>query len=94
MGQVAKSSDFDKGQIVMAQCLGTLISETVHLVGCPHAAVVRQITTVRQITSSYNSGDQGNVSQHIVHHSLLHAIANNALNVQDHLWVMGRKWHT
>ncbi len=34
-------------------------------------------TTVRQITSSYNRDDQGNLSTHTVHRSLLRAGLNS-----------------
>ncbi|GFX14712.1 transposable element Tc1 transposase [Trichonephila clavipes] len=40
MGKVADLSDFDRGQIVMAQWLGTSISETARLVGCSGSTVV------------------------------------------------------
>ncbi|GBN56628.1 hypothetical protein AVEN_264037-1 [Araneus ventricosus] len=40
MGKAAHLSEFDRGQIVMAQRLGTSITETARLVGCSRSAVV------------------------------------------------------
>ncbi|GBM03371.1 hypothetical protein AVEN_256914-1 [Araneus ventricosus] len=40
MGKAAYLSEFDRGQIVMAQRLGTSITETARLVGCSRSAVV------------------------------------------------------
>ncbi|GBN59505.1 hypothetical protein AVEN_61173-1 [Araneus ventricosus] len=40
MGKAAHLSEFDRGQIVMAQRLGTSITETARLVGCSRYAVV------------------------------------------------------
>lgn len=40
MGKCRDLSDFDKGQIVMARCLGESISKTAALVGCSRSAVV------------------------------------------------------
>ncbi|GFT13668.1 hypothetical protein TNCV_3831371 [Trichonephila clavipes] len=39
MGKEAVLSDYDKGQILAAQCLEIPISETVHLVSCSRGAV-------------------------------------------------------
>ncbi|GBM53728.1 hypothetical protein AVEN_159535-1 [Araneus ventricosus] len=40
MGKAADLSEFDRGQIVMAERLGTSITETARLVGCSRSAVV------------------------------------------------------
>ncbi|GBL84506.1 hypothetical protein AVEN_117248-1 [Araneus ventricosus] len=40
MGKAANLSEFDRGQIVMAQILGTSITEIARLVGCSRSAVV------------------------------------------------------
>ncbi|GBL91029.1 hypothetical protein AVEN_184418-1 [Araneus ventricosus] len=40
MGKAADLSEFDRGQIVMAQRLGTSITETARLIGCSRSAVV------------------------------------------------------
>ncbi|GBM88474.1 hypothetical protein AVEN_144796-1 [Araneus ventricosus] len=40
MGKAADLSEFDRGQIVMAQRLGTSNTETARLVGCSRSAVV------------------------------------------------------
>ncbi|GBM26785.1 hypothetical protein AVEN_127745-1 [Araneus ventricosus] len=40
MGKAADLSEFDRGQIVMARRLGTIITETARLVGCSRSAVV------------------------------------------------------
>ncbi|KFM63820.1 hypothetical protein X975_04212, partial [Stegodyphus mimosarum] len=62
MGKAADLSDFDKGHIVMAQLLGTLISEMQHLVGCLSASITsayqkwsmcRQVAIQRFVNHSY-----------------------------------------
>ncbi len=40
MEKAANLSEFEKGQTVMTRHFGTLISETTHLVGYSHAAIV------------------------------------------------------
>ena len=40
MGKHKDLSEFDKGQIVMARCLGQSVSKTAALVGCSRSAVV------------------------------------------------------
>ncbi|GBM10427.1 hypothetical protein AVEN_60428-1 [Araneus ventricosus] len=40
MGKAADLSEFDRGHIVMAQRLGTSITETAQLVGCSRSAVL------------------------------------------------------
>ncbi|GFW18028.1 HTH_Tnp_Tc3_2 domain-containing protein [Trichonephila clavipes] len=72
----ADLSDFDRGQIVMAQRLGTSISETARLVGCSRSTFV-------SIYAKWMNDGEISIRQHGV--GLLHAIKEKGHRRLSHM---------